>query len=142
MNEDLQTANENDNQIALVEQLSNVPVTKETVASPEFSKKYQCLTSLIKLLEQTKQEVDAKIKELMKEAYFESGEGSLVSEEQTYTYVPATTRESFDSKRFKTENPELYRKYVYISSVKESLRVTENKKKENSEEETNVIIAD
>lgn len=40
------------------------------------------------------------------------------------TRVAATTRETFDNKSFKADNPELYAKYVKNSPVKESLKIT------------------
>ena len=40
------------------------------------------------------------------------------------TRVAATTRETFDSKSLKADNPELYAKYVKSSPVKESLKIT------------------
>lgn len=131
-----------ENQLAIFEQFASVPVTKETISSPEFGQKYEYLTSLIQVLEQAKRDVDAKIKEVMKDAYFQSGEGSIVSGNKKYSYIPATTKESFDAKRLKSEDPELYRKYVYISSVKDSLRVTTNGPKEAVEGEENVIATD
>lgn len=39
------------------------------------------------------------------------------------SYVAPTDRESFDSKQFRTDNPDLYDKYVKISPVKSSVRV-------------------
>lgn len=40
-----------------------------------------------------------------------------------YTAVDPTTKETFDSKKFKEDNPELYQKYKKTSQVKASLRV-------------------
>ena len=39
------------------------------------------------------------------------------------TYVRKTTKETFDSKKFKEENLDLYNKYIKISDVKSSLRL-------------------
>ena len=41
----------------------------------------------------------------------------------TITYVAPTTREAFDSKQFKKDNPDLYDEYVKISPVKSSIRI-------------------
>lgn len=41
----------------------------------------------------------------------------------TITYIASTTRETFDSKRFKKDNPDLYDEYVKISPVKSSIRI-------------------
>ena len=40
-----------------------------------------------------------------------------------YTAVEESTRESFDSAKFKKDNPDLYEKYKKTSKVKPSLRV-------------------
>ncbi|MBO4550236.1 MAG: hypothetical protein J5733_05845 [Bacteroidaceae bacterium] len=40
------------------------------------------------------------------------------------TYVAPSERESFDSKKFKSENAELYSKYTKVSQTKESLKLT------------------
>jgi len=39
------------------------------------------------------------------------------------TYVCATTRETFDTKRFKAENSDLYKQYTKTSEVKSSIRI-------------------
>lgn len=39
------------------------------------------------------------------------------------TKIDATDRETFDSKRFKTDNPDLYDTYVSFSPVKASVRL-------------------
>lgn len=39
------------------------------------------------------------------------------------TYVAETERETFDSKQFKADMPELYDEYVRFSSVKPSVRI-------------------
>ena len=41
----------------------------------------------------------------------------------TITYVASTDRETFDSKAFKADNPDLYDNYVKMSPVKASVRV-------------------
>lgn len=41
----------------------------------------------------------------------------------TITRVKGSTRETFDSKRFKEDNPELYTEYVRTSEVKPSIRI-------------------
>ena len=39
------------------------------------------------------------------------------------TYVSPTTRETFDTKRFKAENVDLYKQYIKTSEVKASIRI-------------------
>ncbi len=43
--------------------------------------------------------------------------------ELSITYVDETYKESFDSKLFKEQNPDLYDAYVKVSTVKASLRL-------------------
>ena len=38
-------------------------------------------------------------------------------------YIAETTRETFDSKQFKADMPDLYNEYVKFSSVKPSVRI-------------------
>ena len=39
------------------------------------------------------------------------------------TYVAETCRETFDSKKFKADNPDLYDEYIRMSPVKSSIRI-------------------
>ena len=39
------------------------------------------------------------------------------------TYIASTDRETFDSKKFKADNPDLYDEYIKISPVKASVRI-------------------
>lgn len=41
----------------------------------------------------------------------------------TITYIAPTSRESFDNKKFKSDNPDLYDEYVKFSPVKSSIRI-------------------
>ena len=41
----------------------------------------------------------------------------------TITYIAPTDRETFDSKKFKEEQPDMYDEYVKISPVKASVRI-------------------
>lgn len=48
----------------------------------------------------------------------------------TITYVYPSTKETFNTKKFKEENEELYDEYVSFSDVKESIKITIKKDKE------------
>lgn len=39
------------------------------------------------------------------------------------TYVAETTRETFDSKKFRADNPDMYDSYIRMSPVKSSIRI-------------------
>ena len=44
-----------------------------------------------------------------------------------YTYVPVGTRETFDSKALKAEDPATYCKYVKVAQVSDSIRITKSR---------------
>ena len=48
---------------------------------------------------------------------------SIKSPELTISYVAPTTRETFDSKTFRKDHPDLYDEYVNISMVRSSIRM-------------------
>ena len=76
-----------------------------------------------------KEEVDAKVKELIKEQYLINGQNSVKSGSFSMTLIPENFRERFDMTKFKQEEPalyeELYAKYKAISKVGDSLRVNQ-----------------
>lgn len=76
-----------------------------------------------RMVKQAKAEQDklrAGLLELMEQHNVKSWEGDLVK----ITRVPASDKESFDSKGFKEKHPELYNEFLKKSTVKASLRIT------------------
>lgn len=118
-------------QVNSIVNLSDLTVNKDLLVSEDFNNGYLNLISLTKYLEDLKKNIDNSIKECLKEQYFESGEASIESDDVRYTYVPETSRETFNTKDFKSENPDLYKKYVKVSAVSESLRTTRLNKESN-----------
>ena len=47
----------------------------------------------------------------------------IETDELTITYVAPTSRETFDSKAFRKDNPDLYDEYIKISTVSASVRM-------------------
>lgn len=47
----------------------------------------------------------------------------IESNEVLINYVAPTDKETFDSKKFRTEHPDMYDEYVKISPVKDSIRI-------------------
>ena len=45
------------------------------------------------------------------------------TEEMTISYIAPTDRETFDSKRFKFDHPDMFDEYVKMSPVKASVRI-------------------
>ena len=72
-----------------------------------------------------------KVREKIVESMKKQGITKFENENLTITYVAPTTAETFDSTRFKAEQPETYKKYVKTVNKKESVRI---KLKENNNE--------
>lgn len=47
----------------------------------------------------------------------------IESEELVISYVAPTDKESFDSKTFRADHPDMYDEYIKFSSVKDSIRI-------------------
>lgn len=76
-----------------------------------------------RMVKQAKAEQDklrAGLLELMEQHNVKSWEGDLVK----ITRVPASDKESFDSKGFKEKHPDMYKEFTKKSVVKSSLRIT------------------
>lgn len=82
------------------------------------------IASFEKLIKELKEQEEA-LKEAIK-AEMEA-KGLLKVEDEingiTISYVAETMRESFDSKKFKAENPDVYDEYIRFSPVKSSIRI-------------------
>lgn len=104
--------------------LGDVPLTPALIASNDFAVKYEYLTLVLQKLGEVKKNIDGTIKDIVKDNYLSTGKNSVASEGYRYTYVPEGTREALDVKAIKKEEPELYRKYIKISTTSDSLRVT------------------
>lgn len=53
----------------------------------------------------------------------EKGILKIENDTMTISYIGATGRETFNSKKFRADNPDLYDEYVTISPVKSSIRI-------------------
>lgn len=102
-------------QEALIKQVNGQYELGETVkiAIIEFEKN-------LKALKKAEDELKQNLMEEMEKA----GIKSLASDELLITYVLPSTKETFDTARFKKENPELYDDYIKISDTKSSIRIT------------------
>lgn len=117
-----------------VEQRGLEHFTLETLTTEVFDYAYIQLLTAMEKLAGIKEEVDAKVKELIKEQYLINGQNSVKSGSFSMTLIPESFRERFDMAKFKQEEPalyeELYAKYKAISKVNDSLRVNKKKVKE------------
>jgi predicted phage-related endonuclease len=77
---------------------------------------------ILKQLDELKKQ-EAIIKEDLMEEMKKRGLVKIDTTKLTITYVDATTRESFDSKKLREEKPEIYDEYCRISPVKDSIRI-------------------
>ena len=76
--------------------------------------------------EKKAKEIKAKQDEIKKAILEEMEQYNILkidTESLSITYVAPTTRETFNSKKFAEDNPELYDEYVSISPVKASIRM-------------------
>ena len=74
-----------------------------------------------------KKEIEEQVKtfsERMKGEMEKAGVKKWETDNIRLTYIEPTTKETFDSKRFKEENPESYKNYIKTTKVKSSIRIT------------------
>ena len=68
-------------------------------------------------------EVEEEIKKQIISEMEDKGLIKVETERIIISYVASTDRESFDSKKFRSDNPDLYDSYVNITPVKASVRL-------------------
>lgn len=73
-------------------------------------------------MKKEKEEYDAFKAELL-QAMEQNGVVKIDTDEVLINYVTSTNRETFDSKAFKADMPDLYNEYVKFSEVKPSVRI-------------------
>lgn len=96
----------------------------------------QVETALIgfKNLMETYEKREAEIKAKLIQAMEANGVYSFENDQIKVTYTKPGERVTFDSTRFKKDEPETYEKYTKVSHTKASVRITIKKKKEKKEE--------
>ena len=92
---------------------------KTALLNPEVSFKLAEFERVVKEFKAKEEELKQRILEEMES----KGILSIKSPELTISYVAPTSRETFDSKTFRKDHPELYDEYVNISLVKASVRM-------------------
>ncbi len=73
-------------------------------------------------MKKEKEDYDAFKRELLK-AMEGNGITKIDTDTVTVSYIGATTRETFDSKAFKADMPQLYDEYTRFSDVSPSIRI-------------------
>ena len=92
---------------------------KNPLLNPEVSVKLAEFERMVKEVKAKQDELKQKILEEMES----KGIVSIKTPELTISYVAPTSRETFDSKTFRKDHPDLYDEYVNISLVKASVRM-------------------
>ena len=92
-----------------------------SILDAETSKKIADFEWAIKQLKEQEEE----LKEAIRAEMEAKGILSIKDETNgmTISYVAPSNRETFDSKKFKADNPDLYDEYVNFSPVKSSIRI-------------------
>ena len=88
----------------------------------DFSEEVARVKNQLKALK----DLDQKYTDMIREAMEQYGVVKIETENLNVTYVQPTEKETFDSKAFKEDFPELYDEYVKMTPVKASLRVKVN----------------
>lgn len=89
--------------------------------------RYRAMEMQILDLLAKKKEIEEQVKtfsERMKGEMEKAGVKKWETDNMRLTYIEPTTKETFDSKRFKDEHPESYREYIKTTNVKSSIRIT------------------
>lgn len=89
--------------------------------------RYKAMEMKILDLLAKKKEIEEQVKtfsERMKGEMEKAGVKKWETDNMRLTYIDPTTKETFDSKRFKEENPESYKNYIKTTKVKSSIRIT------------------
>lgn len=82
----------------------------------------QTLVEFERMAKQIKEQED-ELKRQILEAMERNGIIKIDSPDLLINYISETDRETFDSKRFRAEYPELYDDFVKLSTVKPSIRI-------------------
>ena len=75
-----------------------------------------------KIIKRLKEQEDD-LKNRIMSAMEEYGVIKIETEDVTVSYIAATAKESFDSKKLKKDNPDLYDEYCNLKPVKASIRI-------------------
>lgn len=89
-----------------------------------LQEKRELITAMANL-EKAKKELEKKEKDMREQllqAMEEYGVVSIDNEAFSVMYMPSSMRETFDTKRFKADHPEMALEYTKLSDVKASLR--------------------
>lgn len=99
--------------------MNQIVLTSDNLLSIETENK---ITEIEKRLSELK-ETEAKLKEALFEEMTKRNIRKIDTPKLTITYVDETTKESFDSKKLREDDRDLYDKYVKLSEVKAYVKI-------------------
>ena len=85
-----------------------------------LEQEYRLVSARLELLKMQQDDIKEQLLKMMES----NKQKSIKTSYASYAYVAAATTERFDSKLFKEENPDEYKKYLKESNSKASIRIT------------------
>lgn len=114
----------------LADEVFDAPVKVQDTTLPSLPDQYKAMEheivefiNTIKELKAKEEELKARLLTEMDEAEVTKWQGDML----TFTRKADSSRETFDTKRFKAEQPDLYRQYTMITNTRGSVQITINK---------------
>ena len=114
----------------MADEIFDAPVVVEIPTLPSMPDQYKEmqweLREMMEFYVEAKEKLDAikaRLLEEMDEAEVTKWVGDII----TFTRKADSSRETFDTKRFKAEHPDLYRQYTMITNTRGSVQITINK---------------
>lgn len=101
--------------------MSGLITQKEGIAilDPETSRRVADFERKMKEIQRVEDEIRRAILEEMQEKKI----SKIETDDLIISYVAATDRQTFDTKAFRKDQPDLYDEYIKISPVKESIKI-------------------
>ena len=114
----------------MADEIFDAPVKVVDTTLPSMPDQYKEmqweLREMMEFYVETKEKLDAikaRLLEEMDAAEVTKWQGDML----TFTRKADSSRETFDTKRFKAEHPDLYREYTMITNTRGSVQITINK---------------
>lgn len=107
-------------------------ITEELVSSQEFMDWYYSLLKQQEEISNLTKQITPYIKNILEDKFYETGDNFIKDDKIRFSYLPGSTKTSFNEKEFKKDHPDLYKKYITVSPTSSSVRVTTKKDKSSS----------
>ena len=109
-----------------------VEITEELITSSQFLDWYYGLVKQQEELSNLTKQITPYIKNILENKFYETGDNFIKDERIRFSYLPGSTKTSFNEKEFKKDYPDLYKKYITVAPTSSSVRVTTKKEKSSS----------